>query len=267
MGGEPTISKPIHIWENGELHSRKDSVANESPIEISVSISGVEQSLGIIMRTPGDDGDLTIGFLLGESVIKSMDDIHSIKYFEGKVLVELNSSNKKISDLPSRKFTINSSCGICGTEELENYAIPDRLNISDEKWLDPKLLINLPRIMKPAQRNFEDTGGLHAAALYDQNSNLMAIKEDVGRHNALDKLIGSRLKSGDLPAEYQVLMLTGRIGYELIQKAAYGGLPVVVGLGAPTTMAVDAARSTGITLIGFLKEEKFNVYCGAWRIL
>ncbi len=262
-----TNSKPIHIWKTGKLESSKDILANEKPLELSINVDGESKVLGMLLRTPGDDDDLSLGWLLGEAIIHSIEPVLSITIGENQVNVELDASKIKLSDIDSRSFTINSSCGLCGRENLDGLVIPNRLSLSGDKWIKPEILTKLPSNLSKSQKHFEITGGLHASAIFDENGELIDVKEDIGRHNALDKLIGSRLKMESLPAERQILMLSGRIGYELVQKAAFAGIPVVAGLGAPSTMAVEAARSAGLTLVGFLKDYKFNVYCGAWRIM
>jgi len=262
-----TNSKPIHIWKTGGLESSKDILANEKPLELSINIGGESKLLGMLLRTPGDDEDLSLGWLLGESIIHSIEQVMSISIEKNQVDIELDGNKIKLSDVDSRSFTINSSCGLCGRENLDGLVIPNRLSLSSEKWVKPEILTKLPSNLSNSQKHFEITGGLHASAIFDEKGELIDVKEDIGRHNALDKLIGSRLKLECLPAERQILMLSGRIGYELVQKAAFAGMPVVAGLGAPSTMAVEAARSAGLTLVGFLKEDKFNVYCGAWRIM
>ncbi|DAC51706.1 MAG TPA: formate dehydrogenase accessory sulfurtransferase FdhD [Candidatus Thalassarchaeaceae archaeon] len=266
MDGGVTNSKPIQVWHQGSLDSSKDILANEQALQLSIKVSGDYKPLGMLLRTPGDDEDLVLGWLLGEAIIQSMDPVLAVSCESSKVTVELDSSQFNLSDIDSRRFTITSSCGLCGRESLEGLVIPSRLSLSNDQWLKSDVLTKLPTSLATSQEYFEDTGGLHASALFDEQANLIEVKEDVGRHNALDKLIGSRLKDEGLPAERQILMLSGRIGYELVQKAAFAGIPVVAGLGAPSSMAVDAARSAGLTLIGFLKQDKFNVYSGAWRL-
>ncbi len=266
MDGGVTNSKPIQVWHHGSLDSSKDILANEQPLQLSIKVSGDLKPLGVLLRTPGDDEDLVLGWLLGEAIIQSMDPVLAVSCESSKVTVELDASQFNLSDIDSRRFTITSSCGLCGRESLEGLVIPSRLSLSNDQWLKSDVLTKLPTSLATSQEYFEDTGGLHASALFDEQANLIEVKEDVGRHNALDKLIGSRLKDEGLPAERQILMLSGRIGYELVQKAAFAGIPVVAGLGAPSSMAVDAARSAGLTLIGFLKQDKFNVYSGTWRL-
>ena len=261
-----TNSKPIQVWHHGILNPSKDILANEYPLQLSIKVGEELKPLGMLLRTPGDDEDLILGWLLGEAIIQSMTPVLAISCESSKVTVELDASQFKLSDIDSRRFTITSSCGLCGRETLDGLVIPSRLSLSNEQWLKPMILTKLPSSLVTSQEHFEATGGLHASALFDEQANLIEVKEDVGRHNALDKLIGSRLKEEGLPAERQILMLSGRIGYELVQKAAFAGIPVVAGLGAPTSMAVDAAKSAGLTLIGFLKQDQFNVYNGSWRL-
>lgn len=258
---------PLQRWEEGELNISKDSLVKELALNINVRMDGSTRQLAVTMRTPGDEVELALGWLLSEGIIRAKADVLSCSTEDDSVTVELVPGC--VDDLAQfvRPFPISSGCGLCGRETLEEFDIPSRLVLSGDPWLSPKILMLLPDMLSSSQPVFQRTGGLHAAALFDDGGRLTGLKEDVGRHNALDKLVGSRLLTSSLPAENEVLMLSGRIGYELIQKAAYAGLPVVAGLGAPTTMAVDAARASGLTLIGFLRSDRFNVHTGAWRLL
>jgi FdhD protein len=263
---EATKSTPIQVWSDGSIKQSKDYLVNESALQVLVEIDGVQKALSMLLRTPGDDTDLVIGWLLGEALIKSNSGIIAIRCEDAKAVAELDPKLYSLADFTERQFAVSSSCGLCGRESLDGLEIPSRLALSDECWVLPSIVTGLPQGLNDSQAHFKTTGGLHASALFDEHGKLLDVREDVGRHNALDKLIGSRLVLGELPAENQILMLSGRISYELIQKAAFAGIPVIAGLGAPSSMAVDAARSAGLTLIGFLKSNRFNVYSGGWRV-
>nr|MBC8517826.1 formate dehydrogenase accessory sulfurtransferase FdhD [Euryarchaeota archaeon] len=267
MAEEATKITPVQVWSGGEISTGKDSLVSEAAIEILIDIDGEQKKLGILLRTPGEDAELVTGWLLGEAIIQSKSSILGIESSPDRVVVVMDPKKFDLSDFNERKFPITSSCGLCGRETLDGLIIPSRLTISDEQWVSPEVLTQLPQRLTDSQDHFKTTGGLHACALFDYEGNLISVREDVGRHNALDKLIGSRLIANGLPAEKQILMLSGRIGYELIQKAALAGIPVIAGLGAPSTMAVDAAREAGLTLIGFLRSNRFNVHTGAWRLI
>lgn len=258
---------PIQVWDGSTISPSKDFLACEAALQISAKIDGEETPLGILLRTPGNDTALVVGWLLAEGIIKNFQDIFGIEVSKNSVCVTLSPGRCDFSKLLSRKFTISSSCGLCGRETLDGLEIPSRLTLSDTSWIEPDMLANLPSQLTDSQNLFESTGGLHASGLFDSSGSLIELKEDVGRHNALDKLIGSRLELDELPAEKQIVVLSGRIGYELVQKVAFAGIPALAGLGAPSSMAVDAARACGITLIGFLKPSRFNIYSGAWRVV
>lgn len=267
MSHEATKITPVQVWSSGKIVTSKDSLVNEAAVEIIIEIKGEQKKLGILLRTPGEDVELVTGWLLGEAIIQSHSSILEMESSPERIVVTMDSSNFDLSDFNERKFPITSSCGLCGRETLDGLIIPSLLTISDERWISPEVLTQLPKRLTDSQDHFKTTGGLHACALFDIEGNLISVREDVGRHNALDKLIGSRLIANSLPAEKQILMLSGRIGYELIQKAALAGIPAIAGLGAPSTMAVDAAREGGLTLIGFLRSNRFNVHTGAWRLI
>lgn len=267
MAEEATKTTPVQVWSDGEISTGKDSLVSEAAVEIFINIGGEQKKLGILLRTPGEDAELVTGWLLGEAIIQSKSSILGIESSLDRVVVVMDPKKFDLSDFNERKFPITSSCGLCGRETLDGLIIPSRLTISDEQWVSPEVLTQLPQRLTDSQDHFKTTGGLHACALFDFEGKLVSVREDVGRHNALDKLIGSRLIANGLPAEKQILMLSGRIGYELIQKAALAGIPVIAGLGAPSTMAVDAAREAGLTLIGFLRSNRFNVHTGAWRLI
>ncbi len=267
MERQPVETKPVQVFKGDEFKSSKDILVCEGPLEVRINRGGATKPLGILLRTAGDDVDLVYGWLLGEGIIESAEAILKHSATEDVITLVLDDALVSSDGLAGRRFAISSSCGLCGRETLDGLQIPSRLNLSDGRWLSAELLNALPSRLLSAQKLFRGTGGLHASALFTASGKLVGIREDVGRHNALDKLVGHLLRDGMLPVNKSVLMLSGRISYELVQKAAFAGIPAIAGLGAPSTMAVDAARSAGLTLIGFLTDSSFNAYTGAWRLL
>lgn len=256
-------------WSDGEIHSLQDSLAAEEPLEIRVDGT----PLAVTMRTPGHDLELTAGFLLTEGIIESQDQIAGIRTAlpgatanRNIVEVELAGSEFKPQKL-QRNFFASSSCGICGKASIE--AVRRRgLRAPDSDFrVVPEVLCRIPEVLRTEQAVFARTGGLHAAALFDAEGNMAALCEDIGRHNAVDKLIGWALLRGLLPLSRYVLLVSGRGGFEIIQKALAGGVPVVVGVSAPSSLAVKLARELSLTLIGFLRGRRFVVYSGGFRCL
>jgi FdhD protein len=247
-----------------------DEVATEEPLEIRIE----GQSVAVLMRTPGNDRELAAGFLATEKVITRANEIFEITVCgSGPInagesnIVNVTLKNPAAFDAQkfSRNFLISSSCGVCGKASIEAIvqqfsAIRSRLTVSAE------LLLRLPRSLTDAQKTFQRTGGLHACALFDQAGKLVVLREDVGRHNALDKLIGYALLNNLLPLGSHVLLLSGRVSFEMVQKALAAGIAFVAAISAPTSLAVEFARSNNQTLVGFLRGDHMNVYAGAERI-
>lgn len=264
--------------KNQELNETEDLVAIEEPLEIQLETDSGEMRevnrLSVTMRTPGDDEDLAIGFLFTEGLIFSVSDLATPRSFqmgENSILIRLNEGFDADLSKLKRNFYTTSSCGVCGKESIEAIhqvckVTPDRIQFQ----LDLKILSQLPSRLNEVQETFVSTGGIHAAALFDVTGQLVSFREDVGRHNALDKLIGSEiLKStaSEFHLGERLLLLSGRASFELIQKAAMAGVKVVCAIGAPSSLAVETARAFDMTLIGFLKNESCNVYCGEQRII
>jgi len=240
-----------------------EAVAVEEPLEISID----GQVFAVTMRTPGDDGALIHGLLLSEGVIRSHSDIEVSATDEGRAGVALADGTHWDQDAHSRAFNRSSACGVCGRVSLEAVLAADPPNVSDSRLsLSPKVIEGLGGSLKQAQRDFDATGGMHAVARFGQDGAIIDISEDVGRHNAMDKVVGRAMVAGELPLSNEGLMLSGRISFEMVQKAVMAGCPVIAAIGAPTTLAVDLARQHGLTLIGFLRDGRFNVYSGAHRI-
>ena len=254
----------------------QDLVAVESPLTVTVSHphATATRSLGVLMRTPGDDDVLVLGLLHAEGVIRGMGDVasvepHAVLNESGEtgdaVHVALTSS-VDVGVLPGeRPLVTTSACGLCG--RLSVRALDRRGTVAEATRFSVEMLASLPNQLRSGQAVFAETGGLHAAALFGPAGERMAIAEDVGRHNAVDKVVGALLRDGRLPATGAVLVVSGRVAFEIVQKAAMAGASALVAVGAPSSLAIDAARTAGLTLVGFARDGCFNVYAGADRII
>lgn len=225
------------------------------------------------MRTPGNDEELAIGFLFTEGIIKYSEQVSDVKkmlFYENKVLITLNENEIPELQNSGRNFYITSGCGVCGKASIDAIrtisVYRNFENSADEIFFDANLLYGMNNAFKKQQVIFESTGGLHASALFELNGNLILLREDVGRHNALDKLIGAAFLNEMLPLNDKVLLLSGRVSFELIQKAAMAGIRIVAAVGAPSSLAVQLAKESGITLIGFLRDVRFNIYSDEKRV-
>ncbi|WP_353247578.1 formate dehydrogenase accessory sulfurtransferase FdhD [Salinisphaera sp. T31B1] len=251
-------------YEQGHFIERDDALAVERALEIHVA--GAEPL--ITMRTPGADRELVAGLMHGEGVIRSREDIVYLKPAPGEADVMrlmLRPEARARLDRVERNTLATSACGVCGKPSFSPPVPPSSAAAQTGAALTPELLLSLPHRLRADQGVFESTGGLHAAGLFDASGTLVGLREDVGRHNALDKLIGSALLAGGLPLSDHILMLSGRASYELLQKSVMAGLPVVCAISAPSSYAVALAEEFDITLVGFLREHRFNVYAGGWR--
>jgi FdhD protein len=253
--------------------ARPDTVAAEEPLEIRVA----GRPLAVTMRTPGDDFDLARGFLVSEGVVSAAPDIAGIRYCAGATANGVNTYNVLdvllndgiASPDPSleRNFFTTSSCGVCGKASLEAVRTISRWAVEhDPVQLSAATIATLPDKLRAAQRVFDRTGGLHAAALFDADGELWCVREDIGRHNAVDKVIGWALGDGRLPLRGMTLVVSGRASFELVQKAVMAGIPALAAVSAPSSLAVDLAREMGLTLVGFLRGTSMNVYSGAGRM-
>ncbi len=247
--------------------AKDDRVAVEAPLEFLLHhpALGLEpMSFGTTMRTPGDDESLAAGLLYGEGIVNQAADIDAIESSTRRpnvVNVRLHSSVQIVPNTPSRLFSAGSSCGVCGTTGLDAaIARAAATHIPDTGHAALSLLLRLPNRMRAAQSKFGDTGGVHASALFDFSGELLNIAEDVGRHNAFDKLVGMSLMSGALPLANRIVVLSGRASFELVQKAIRAGVSVLAAIGAPSSLAVNLAVTSGLTLVGFLREAHCNVY-------
>ena len=267
------------ISDAGREHA-DDRVAVEEPMEIRLLQPAdgetISKPIAITMRTPGDDFELAAGFLLGEGIIRDRDDIYDISYcLDDDVPQEqyLNVVSVTVRpELPldlarvERNFYTTSSCGVCGKASLEALEMQSCLPLPDGPVVSPDTIRRLPEVLRAAQPVFRVTGGLHAAGLFDTHGRLIDLREDVGRHNALDKLIGGQLIGGAAALDDRVLLLSGRASFELLQKALMARIPIVAAVGAPSSLAVSLAETFAITLCGFVREDGFNVYAGIDRI-
>ncbi|MEO6914136.1 MAG: formate dehydrogenase accessory sulfurtransferase FdhD [Candidatus Baltobacteraceae bacterium] len=266
----------IETIEDGVSRTVVDDVATEEPLEIRLVAGTRSQAAAITMRTPGNDFELAAGFLFSEGIIESVSDILRISYCIDPAIdneqryniinVEFASSTLPDVNALERHFTMTSACGICGKANLE--ALRDRgvVPLPDGLPVPIDSIYSLPERMRESQRVFHSTGGLHAAALFDSAGSLIAVREDVGRHNALDKLIGWALLNNRLPLREQILMVSGRSSYEILQKTVVAGIPIICGVSAPSSLAVALAREFNVTLIGFLRGTRANVYAGTARL-
>jgi len=257
-----------------------DVVATEEPLEIRLELDDaggnrVERSISITMRTPGNDEELALGFLYSEGIVRRPADILIARPcgppapngLINVVRVELAAGVAVELDRLERHFYTSSSCGVCGKASLDAVAIQGRFDIAANDFaVDRRILTQLPEALVSDQAVFEETGGLHASGLFDIHGKVIAVREDVGRHNALDKLIGSRLMNESLPLAGHGIVLSGRASFELMQKAMMAGCPIVAAVGAPSSLAVELAHEFGMTLVGFLRQGRFNIYARPDRI-
>jgi FdhD protein len=274
--GRVTARRPVLRLDlgTGAASTRPDTLAAEEPLEIRVG----GRPLAVTMRTPGDDLDLAHGFLLTEGVIRTVSDISVARYCDSVDDSGRNTYNVlDVALAPGvappevgieRNFYTTSSCGVCGKASID--AVRTKTSYepgSDTTPIRPEVLVGLPDTLRAAQKVFEKTGGLHAAGLFTADGELRCLREDVGRHNAVDKVMGWALREGLLPLSGHVLMVSGRASFELVQKALMAGLPALAAVSAPSTLAAELAAESGMTLVGFLRGETMNVYTGAERIV
>ena len=269
---------PVLKVRSASRESGEDHLAAEEPMEIRVvSQNGTgptQKSIVVTMRTPGEDFELAAGFLHSEGIVTGSDNIVDIAYCvdtetpqeQNVVTVTLAADVELDMDRLDRNFFASSSCGVCGKATLDSLELSGHRPVEANTSLTAEVLGSLPGIMRKQQRTFAVTGGLHAAALFETDGTLVALREDIGRHNTVDKLIGSRMQAGDLPLDRYVLLVSGRAGFEILQKSLVARLPIVAAIGAPSTLAADLATEFGITLVGFLTEGGFNVYSHPHRI-
>jgi len=264
----------IQKISSGKITDADDKVAVEEPLEIqlaySTSSGRMIKNIAVTMRTPGNDEELAAGFLFTEGIIQNAAAIMEIKQpgaDENLVLVELQENVQPVLSNIARNFYSTSSCGVCGKASIDAIrSVSQYGNGHDHILINSTVLYHLQDGLKKQQKVFEDTGGIHASALFQPDGTFMMLREDVGRHNALDKLIGAALLNNELPLNNCILLLSGRASFELVQKATMAGIKLIAAVGAPSSLAVDMAKETGITLIGFLRNDRFNIYSGKNRV-
>ncbi|WP_435089687.1 formate dehydrogenase accessory sulfurtransferase FdhD [Candidatus Pelagibacter bacterium nBUS_30] len=268
-------------FNSGKFEQVDDLVSIEEPLEISLKFKKqndwITQNLSITMRTPGNDEDLVRGFLFNEQIVKDIKDIESIASYgdkvgqyniQNKILATINNSeNVNISKI-KRDFLTNSSCGVCGKSSLDALEIikNDKTN-SLEPQISKEVIIQSPNTLRDNQSEFSKTGGIHASGLFNSNGDLVELREDVGRHNALDKLVGSVLVNQQLDPKSQFITCSGRLNFELVQKVLMTNIGIMIGVGAPTSLAIDLANKFDMTLIGFVKRDSFNIYTNNKKVI
>lgn len=260
--------KKINAGEQTEV---EDDLAVEEPLEIQLcwqeATEAIQKNISVTMRTPGHDAELAAGFLFTEGIIQHIDQIQQIQPQFNRVLITLQPGIKPQLQQAERNFYATSSCGVCGKTGIDAIkTAPVFTRQWEELVLPAGVFYGLQQAIQTKQVVFESTGGLHAASLFDLQGNCMLLREDVGRHNAVDKVIGSGLLNRQLPLHRHILLLSGRAGFELIQKSVMAGIRVIAAVGAPSSLAVELATEHKITLIGFLRKDRFNVYSGAERV-
>ncbi|NED09688.1 formate dehydrogenase accessory sulfurtransferase FdhD [Streptomyces sp. SID6648] len=271
--GRVTARRRVLRIREGHSSYRPDTLAAEEPMEIRVG----GRPLAVTMRTPGDDFDLAVGFLVSEGVVHRAEDVAGIRYCAGATADGGNTYNVVDVALapgvaapdPSleRNFSTTSSCGLCGKAGLDAVRTTAAWSVAEDPLrIGTDVLAALPDRLRAAQRVFDSTGGLHAAGLFTADGELMCLREDVGRHNAVDKVVGHALRSGLLPLRGSVLMVSGRASFELVQKAVMAGIPLLAAVSAPSSLAADLAADSGLTLVGFLRGTSMNVYAGDERV-
>ena len=264
----------IHKINAGEINETADKVAVEEPLQIQLEYSTATgqmlKDIAVTMRTPGNDEELAAGFLFTEGIIKNADDISEIKHphaDENLVQVILKENMLPALGNIARNFYTTSSCGICGKASIDAVRTASQYGeVKNNSCIPAPVFYALQNELKKQQKVFEDTGGIHASALFDAKGKFIMLREDVGRHNALDKIIGAAMLNNQLPLNNCILLLSGRASFELVQKAVMAGIKIIASVGAPSSLAVEMATENDVTLIGFLRDDRFNIYSGKERI-
>jgi FdhD protein len=278
---QPNLRR-VHLTkvQGGQMRRERDVLAVEEPLEIRLAFErdgqSVVRSISVTMRTPGEDFELAAGFLFNESVLRSRDDVQEIRYCVEEtenvrqqyniVTVQLRAGVLFDEARLRRNFYTTSSCGVCGKDSLDALLVEGCSVLPMGLRVSSQTISSLDAQLRKAQALFAKTGGLHAAALFNAGGHLISLHEDVGRHNALDKLIGTQFLASKTPLSQHILMVSGRVSFELMQKALMAQIPIIVAVGAPSSLAVELAQQFNITLIGFARGESFNIYSGAERV-
>jgi FdhD protein len=255
-------------WEDGKATRVEDFLAAEEPLEMRAG----RHSLGITLRTPGDDEELVAGFLFSEGILSRREDLVALRMPDDTALeknlvrVTLDPSVRLAENNAARRFSAGSACGVCGKASITQLRRRGLRRPKADLLFDPEMLCQFPPILRETQAVFVRTGGLHAAALFAPTGELLVLREDIGRHNAVDKVIGWALLGGHLPLSGHVLLVSGRGGFEIVQKTIAAGIPLLASVSAPSSLAVQLARELGLTLIGFLRGRRFVIYAGEERI-
>jgi FdhD protein len=255
-------------WEEGRASRVEDYLAAEEPLEMRAG----QYSLGVTLRTPGDDEELVAGFLFSEGIISKREDLVALRMPGEKdveknlVRVALDPSVRLTSNSAARRFSAGSACGVCGKASIAQLRRRGLRSPKASSLFDPEILCQLPPILRETQAVFVRTGGLHAAALFSATGELLVLREDIGRHNAVDKAIGWALLGGRVPLSDHILLVSGRGGFEIVQKSIAAGIPLLASVSAPSSLAVQLARELGLTLVGFLRGRRFVIYAGEERI-
>jgi FdhD protein len=266
-----TVRRRLLRVDSSAAQWRGDDVVAEEPLEIRIA----GQPVAVTMRTPGNDFDLAVGFLLTEGLVQRPEQVRSIQTCSWKQSGEFNVVDVVLSDdaprfdpASARSFYTTSSCGLCGKASIEAIRTRAQWDVRDDPLrVDASLIASLPSRLREAQRVFERTGGLHAAGLFDARDDLQCLREDVGRHNAVDKVIGWAATQRLVPLRSHLLMVSGRASFELVQKALMAGIPMLAAVSAPSSLAIELAEESGMTLVGFVREGAMNVYTGAQRVI
>ena len=268
----PASRRSVLAVRGADRRTKSDRLAGEEPMEVRVTgPDGATEAVAVTMRTPGDDFELATGFLVTEGVIapgtvSRVAYCDDVEHEDQRFNVVTVRTRGPVTLGADRAHAMTSACGICGTTSLD--AVEVRSDpLPDGPAVAAEALLAMPGLLREGQRVFEATGGLHAAGLFSPDGRLLLVREDIGRHNAVDKVVGAAALAGDLPLNDRVLVVSGRAGFEIVQKATVAGIPVLAAVSAPSSLAADAAERLGMTLVGFLRGDGFNVYCGAGRIL
>ena len=261
----------------GSVTRNEDVLAVEEPLEIRVAWEGHEKNISVTMRTPGDDDDLAAGFLFTEGLIRSAEDIESIRHWGSPNVIRVSLRVPIDSSKLDRHFYTTSSCGVCGKTSIDAVRVLSGAPRPSAAQISKEVIHRLPKLLEQHQSAFRATGGLHGAAVFTSAGELLGLREDIGRHNAVDKVIGSLFRGGSMSAGQppsavwtaegrcpppEILMVSSRASFELVQKAIVAGIPVLASVGAPSTLAVELAREFGVTLLGFVRDSRFNIYAG-----
>ena len=275
------IKYSISKYKNSKIQETKDSISVEEPLEMRLKYKKnnewLTQNISITMRTPGNDEDLVRGFLFNEKIIENLDQIESIDQkgdyvgdYNLKNIIEVTINSTKNLDIGKlrRNFLTNSSCGVCGKTSLDSIEVlkQEKLNLSFPK-IKKEIIMKSPKLLINEQSEFSKTGGIHASSLINEEGKIIATREDVGRHNALDKLIGHVITKNTIKPKEQFIACSGRLNFELVQKGLMANIGLMAGVGAPTSLAIDLAKRFDMTLLGFVKEESFNIYSNINRVI